>query len=145
MFSTLMPLVLDEDKIQLWRPLGLLDTLGASFVVLENMISGVAPNVKLVALRVPKGGKKSGVFMVSEVENDEPQQCEVAFSLMPTAHAFQAAVRQPELEGYAVLDTGATETVGSLEALEMVVGAIWRWPSLPCGARSPQEFSFWKW
>jgi hypothetical protein len=30
-------------------------------------------------------------------------------------------VQQPDLEGFAVLDTGATETITSLEALEFVL------------------------
>ena len=68
-----------------------------------------------------KGGKAFGVFMVEEAdEKDNGMVCEMAFSLNPSMHAL-TRITQPETEGFAVIDSGATETVGSLEALECVV------------------------
>ena len=68
-----------------------------------------------------KGGKAFGVFMVEEANvGDKEMVCEMAFSLNPSMHAL-TMITQPEMEGFAVIDSGATETVGSLEALECVV------------------------
>ena len=64
-----------------------------------------------------KGGKGSGnIYVVTEVVNRE--RPEEVPSILPD---FVGHVAQPDLEGFAVLDTGATETITSLEALEYVI------------------------
>ena len=70
-----------------------------------------------------KGGKSKGVFMVQEVmdRGDDEEECGgLAFSIVPTVHVLMSEVIRPELEGFGVIDTGATETVGGLDALECV-------------------------
>ena len=70
-----------------------------------------------------KGGESKGVFMVQEVSDcgDDKEECGgLAFSIVPTVHVLMSEVIRPELEGYGVIDTGATETVGGLDALECV-------------------------
>lgn len=70
-----------------------------------------------------KGGKARSVFMVQEVvpQPEGEEECEgLAFSIVPTGHVLMSEVSRPELEGFGVIDSGATETVGGLEALEHV-------------------------
>ncbi|CAE7325309.1 RE1 [Symbiodinium microadriaticum] len=72
--------------------------------------------------RSQKGGKgkastvhyaEASVFTVTTDPNDDDE-------MIPTFMS-QGVVEGPELEGYAVLDTGATETVGSLPAIEQLM------------------------
>ena len=69
-----------------------------------------------------KGGKSRSIFMVQSVEDEKMDQdgTGLAFSIVPTMHVLMSEVVRPELEGYGVIDTGATETVGGLDALECV-------------------------
>ena len=61
-----------------------------------------------------KGGKARSVFMVQEVvpQPEGEEECEgLAFSIVPTCHVLMSEVSRPELEGFGVIDSGATETV----------------------------------
>ncbi|CAK9026281.1 Retrovirus-related Pol polyprotein from transposon RE2 (Retro element 2) (AtRE2) [Includes: Protease RE2 [Durusdinium trenchii] len=65
-----------------------------------------------------KGSGK--IFMVAEVE--EPYESEIpeVSPRMDIPQILSSEVLQPELQGYGVLDTGATESVSSLAALEFI-------------------------
>ena len=74
-----------------------------------------------------KAGKGGGIYMVSSMtsasaENIYAAPVEAYGQNVPgTMPSLIGHVQQPDLEGFAVLDTGATETITSLEALEFVL------------------------
>ena len=61
--------------------------------------------------------------MVQEVADqaEDAEECGLlAFSIVPSSHVLMTEVSRPELEGFGVIDSGATETVGGLDAREHV-------------------------
>ncbi|CAK9032487.1 Uncharacterized protein SCF082_LOCUS20096, partial [Durusdinium trenchii] len=68
-----------------------------------------------------KGAKGSGkIFMVAEVEEHYESEIPEVSHRMDIPQILSSEVLQPELQGYGVLDTGATESVSSLAALEFI-------------------------
>ncbi|CAK9101989.1 unnamed protein product [Durusdinium trenchii] len=65
-----------------------------------------------------KGSGK--IFMVAEVEEHYESEIPEVSHRMDIPQILSSEVLQPELQGYGVLDTGATESVSSLAALEFI-------------------------
>ena len=76
--------------------------------------------------RGPKGGKgkqsSKGVYMVQALEDagGSSSSSSMARPSMAIDDVWMNQISSPDLQGHAVLDTGATETVTSLAALEAI-------------------------
>ena len=76
----------------------------------------------LLPLLVAKEANQRASSWFRKLRNEEKDQerTGLAFSLVPTMHVLMSEVVRPEQEGYGVIDSGAAETVGGLDALECV-------------------------